>query len=233
MWLAYLDESYDKTHHWIAALVVEGGDARSLGDDLDELVRVTADIYGIPRTAEMHGHDIMWGKKDWGPFNGKLRAAIGFYRDALKVISNHDVRIIIKGVYLPTMIAKDQAHRRCLEYLLEEIHSQAKKHDQYALVICDEVAKQDTYRRHLKVYQQVSTGGYTPTKLDRIVDTLHFAPSHRSRLLQGADLIVYLQRRLSSLKGQDSGDERGHKAAEAMWAIVKPRVTYRHCWRPS
>lgn len=62
-----------------------------------------------------------------------------------------------------------------------------------------------------------------------MVDTIHFAPSKASRLLQAADLIAYLHRRLVS--GQD-GDSRARKANEKLWSFVAPRLIHQHCWGP-
>ena len=64
----------------------------------------------------------------------------------------------------------------------------------YALVIADEVDSQARHRADLSSYREVGTTGYRHRKLTRIVDTLHFAPSHASRLVQAADVITFLYR---------------------------------------
>jgi hypothetical protein len=63
---------------------------------------------------------------------------------------------------------------------------------EYALVIADEVDGQAKHRADLSSYRDVGTTGYRHRKLTRIVDTLHFAPSRASRLVQAADVITIL-----------------------------------------
>ena len=62
----------------------------------------------------------------------------------------------------------------------------------YVLVIADEVDGQARHHADLSSYREVGTTGYRHRKLTRIVDTLHFAPSHASRLVQAADVITFL-----------------------------------------
>jgi hypothetical protein len=51
-------------------------------------------------------------------------------------------------------------------------------------VIAVDRALKDVYRADIADYQTYGTWGWRAQKLDRIVDTLHFAPSKFSRLLQ-------------------------------------------------
>lgn len=46
------------------------------------------------------------------------------------------------------------------------------------------------------------------------MDTLHFAPSHASRLVQAADVIAFLYRRVFT---HEETDTRSRKAKIAMW----------------
>lgn len=77
---------------------------------------------------------------------------------------------------------------------------------------------------------EVGTIGYRQRKLTRIVDTLHFAPSHASRLVQAADMITFLYRRVFTHRDSDT---RSRKAKIAMWNRLRPRVYHNHCWCPS
>ncbi|PZS09227.1 MAG: hypothetical protein DLM55_06860 [Acidimicrobiales bacterium] len=77
---------------------------------------------------------------------------------------------------------------------------------------------------------EVGTTGYRHRKVTRIVDTLHFAPSHASRLVQAADVITFLYRRAFT---HQETDERSRKAKIAMWNRLGPRVHHQLCWFPS
>jgi hypothetical protein len=67
-----------------------------------------------------------------------------------------------------------------------------------AVVVDGDSAHADTHRWHL-ARARVGEGlpGSNP-RLDRIVDALHFSPSHASRLLQAADVVAYVSRRVGS-----------------------------------
>jgi hypothetical protein len=101
---------------------------------------------------------------------------------------------------------------------------------EYALVIADEVDAQAKHRADLSTYREVGTLGYRHRKLTRIVDTLHFAPSNASRLVQAADVIAFPYRRVFTC---EETDERSRKAKLAMWKRLVPRVQHELCWFPS
>jgi Protein of unknown function (DUF3800) len=116
-----------------------------------------------------------------------------------------------------------------LQHLLERIDEYAEGQGQPALVIADEIAEAKEYRRDLWMYQRSSTPGWRARKLTNIVDTIHFAPSSSSRLVQAADLIAYLHGRMTC--GGDR-DDRAIRANNALWARIAPRVHHCDWWRP-
>lgn len=236
MLLAYVDESYDRQKYWIAALVVPDRVARPLTDDLDNIVRAAAGSYsGVSVDAELHGHALFHGQDDWAALAGMARARIGVYREVFDAIAAHDVRILIRGVNVLQLkqryAAPDHPHAVVLAHLLERIdeHAASPDVDEYALVIADEVDDAAEYRRDLWDFQRRGTVGWRARQITRIVDTMHFVPSHASRLVQAADLVAYLHRRIAS--GADR-DERARLANEAIWAKIQDRVRHNHCWRP-
>jgi len=58
---------------------------------------------------------------------------------------------------------------------------------------------------------------------------MHIAPSHASRLLQAAHMIVYLHYRMSARQDRD---ERAVRANQAIWDRVVPKIHMVHCWWP-
>lgn len=240
MLLTYVDESYDRDHYWMVALVVAEKHLRPLHRALDSVVSKAADHYPVDRHAELHGHALVQARDDWTRMGNKghnmVRARIGVYADAMKAIGAHDVRVIVRGLDLRPHRgdhvgpeACPSPHEVVLRQLLEEICEHVQVRDELALVIADEIEGADDHRRHFRDYQQAAVGGNMSDNLPCLVDTIHFAPSKASRLLQAADLIAYLHRRLVS--GQDS-DSRARKANEMLWAQVAPRVVHSHCWVP-
>lgn len=237
MLLTYIDESYDQTHYWIAALVVQEQHARPLAHALDAVVQKAAASYPVSKQAELHGHAIVQAGDDWASMandsGNMIRARIGIYGDALRAIADHEVSVIVRGVNIKQLKARYAnpypPHQVVLSQLLERVENHAKAQDSLALVIADEIAEADQHREAFRDYQEVGTGGYLSSTLPHLVDTIHFAPSKSSRLLQAVDLVAYLHRRLHSR--QDS-DPRARKANLKLWSYIEPRVVHNHCWDP-
>lgn len=234
MLLAYVDESYTATHYWIAALVCPEDTIAPLGQALDAVVEKAASTYqGISTRAELHGHRLFHGADDWAILKPMPRARIGVYNGALKAIGRSGSSIIIRGVHRKRLINRythpHHPHAVVLEHLLERVDEHAAVKNEHALVIADEVDQADQYRRALWFSQKYATSGYRSRQLSRVVDTLHFAPSEASRLVQAADLIAFMHTRITS--GVDN-DPRAVRANDALWARVAGNVTHSRCWCP-
>jgi hypothetical protein len=233
--LTYVDESYTKERYFIAALLVPDTQASSLARALDRIVEEACYTYGqIDSRAELHGYDLVSGKGDWLRLAPQIRVRIGIYNKALQAIADHDVSVIIRSVDIPRLDRRyasghDHPHSIVLTHLLERIDECAGAKGELALVIADEVNDQDDYRRDLWDYQRSGTWGYRSSKLTRIVDTIHFAPSRASRLVQAADLIAYMARRIRT---HVETDERAKRANTALWARLQPKIYHEWCWYP-
>lgn len=205
---------------------------------LNDVVAVAAGSYGIAPTAELHGYDIFQGKGDWTPMAPMVRARIGVYGRAFAAIAAHDVHVIIRGVRSQELRERYGAkavnpHSVALAHLLERVDEFAEKANELALVIADEPGQYDQqpeYRDDLQRYRQDGTSGYRSRRLTQIVDTMHFAPSSASRLLQAVDLIAFLFHRIQTTVPQ--ADQRALRANQALWRRIKPRVLHCHCWSP-
>lgn len=231
--LTYVDESYTRDLYFIAALLCPDREAISLTRALDAVAAKAAENHGVPQDAELHGHDLFQAKGVWAHLAKMPRIRIGVYNDAFQAIADHDVKIIIRGVNSRRLRERyntaDDPHSVVLGQLLERVDEYAMRRDDYALVIADEVAQPGRYRADLSQYRQHGIWGASTRKLTRIVDTLHFAPSSASRLVQAADLIAFLHRRMESAAAPD---ERARRANMAIWARVGPRVLHTSCWNP-
>jgi hypothetical protein len=236
MLLAYIDESHDKSTYWQVGLVCPEHTVAPLTHALDEVVRNAADNYaGVRERAELHGHDLFQGKADWSALEKLPRARIGVYNAAFTAIADHDVDILLRGVNIRRLneryASARHPHDVTLEHLLERINdNSASRHGgQPLLVIADEIDRAQVHRRNLWRYQRFTTSGYRARQLTHIVDTMHFVPSDASRLVQAADLIVFLKRRRHADLGTDA---RAKRENERLWQRIEPRVVHEHCWHP-
>jgi hypothetical protein len=230
--LTYVDESYSDSWFAMAALLVDGPAAVALTDALDRVAAASARAYGLDAGVELHGHEIFHAGGAWGGV--PVRARVGIFDDVVEAVAAHDVRVIARAIDIVGQRARYQApdppHTVVLQHLLERVDEYATGLGDYVLVIADEVDGQAKHRADLSSYREVGTTGYRHRKLTRIVDTLHFAPSHASRLVQAADVITFLYRRVFTHK---EIDERSRKAKIAMWDRLRPRVHHERCWFPS
>ena len=234
MLLTYLDESYTTERYLIAALMVPDAQARSLTAALDKVVEDAAWDYPVSTEAELHAHDIFAGKGDWQRMAKMIRARIGVYDKAFQAIADHDVTVIIRSVNIPGLDRRypsghDHPHSVVLTHLIERVDEYAAYVGERALVIADEVSGQDDYRRDLWRYQRSRTWGYRAHQINNVVDTIHFAPSSSSRLVQAADLVAFLARRIEA---HVETDQRAKRANDALWARIEPRIHHQWCWWP-
>lgn len=232
MLLTYVDESYSKDHYFIAGLAVHHEAVRSLESALNGVVERSKDDFGVggPRT-ELHGHPLFHGEGDWG--DAKPRQRIAIYGWAFEAIAQHDVRIFLRGVNSRRLRERyaypDDPHDVCLQHLLERVDGYAKRTDQAALIIADELHEHDRRRKDLRDFKDYGTPGYLSSKLPRIVDTIHFAPSHHSRLIQAADLVAFLHHRRQTHKETDT---RAAKANNSLWKRIESRLQHEWEWQP-
>jgi Protein of unknown function (DUF3800) len=196
--LAYLDESQTETAFYVTALVVRDAQAIQLTTALDGVIEYAQDTYGrVATRAELHGYPLAQGTDDWARLKSDIPARMDIFNRAIQAIASHDVMVCIRGVEIAGFQRRygtDAAdiHGAALAFVLERVQWAARDAPDVALVIADEVrGREARYRRALRDYQQTGTFGWRAQKLDRIADTLYFAPSSESRLLQAADLVSY------------------------------------------
>lgn len=239
MHLAYLDESYNDRYYWLGALVVPERGLRPITEELDQVVADVRTTYGgISESAELHGHDLFHGSAEWDAFKLMPRVRVGVYAKVLRVLAQNDVHVLLRGVDRKRLVRRyywpDHPHSVALEHLLERV-DECAEHElggDPMLVIADEIDQADRYRRHLWHFQRHATGGYRARRLEFIVDTIHFAPSRASRLLQAADMVVYLHQRIFNRRLLRSAPDRADRANERLWDIINPRIHHSHCWYP-
>ncbi|MGW6698841.1 DUF3800 domain-containing protein [Nocardia sp. NPDC055049] len=234
MLLAYLDESYDKDQYWISAVVCPSEGLLQLGAALDAVVSDAAAAYPVDARAELHGKELVHGERGWSGMKPMIRARIGVYHQSLQAIAaTPGVKTFYQGVDRKRLEGRytspNHPHTVVLEHILQRINTYAGQQGKPVMVIADEVSGQDTHRKSLWEYQHLGTGGYWGKKLTHVADTIHFAPSCDSRLVQAADLVSYLHYRMNRVP---ITDERAKKANEMLWDTVQPLTYSRYLWRP-
>jgi hypothetical protein len=88
MWFADVDESFNRSQHWVAALLVQHTRVNATARALRDVIEQASDQFGIGTTAELHGHDLFHSKREFGPMNAIPRARIALYSAALRTLAD-------------------------------------------------------------------------------------------------------------------------------------------------
>jgi Protein of unknown function (DUF3800) len=229
--LAYLDESYSKDWYFMAALLCDGAGAQAIMSGLDEVARKAVADFGVAEDAELHGYELFQGEGWWKDI--PPRARIGVYNQAFQVLADDGRALLLRGMDAARQRARyahvEPPHTVVLGHLLERVNDYCRAAGEHVLVIADEVGEQAGHRSDLAIYRQYGTAGYRSRRLTQVIDTLHFAPSRASRLIQAIDLVVFLYRRIGC---HTETDARAKRANDALWARIQPLIEHDHVWRP-
>lgn len=235
MRLAYIDESYTRDFHFIAAVVVDDASAPALHQALGEVAEKARQAY-LPQEAaplELHGQPLFQGAKEWAPIKHQIRALISVYEQAMQAIGGQDVQLFLRGLDCQRHRARYAdpwpEHEVVLQHLLERLNDFGRSLDEQVLVIADEIDDPNRHRAKLHAFRLDGTPGYRSSRLDNILDTIHFVPSQHSRLVQAADLVAFLHRRRTTIK---EPNPRATAAVERIWGHVAGRVQHEYLYRP-
>lgn len=209
--LCFVDESYRGDFYGFAAVIVDEHATKSLGDWLARIVNQASVDYGISTTSEIHGYPLWHGTDDWREVPIRARAAV--IGQVVNAVASSDVEILIRGVSRSRLAAHQDRksypvrfppEQICFQHILQRANEIAKRRGHYALIIADDRDDRERHREHFATYQTQGTPGeYMNTNLGQLLDTVHFAPSHRSRMLQAADVLAFLFRRWNTVNETD------------------------------
>lgn len=231
MLLAYLDETYSaRTGIFrVGVLLVDEGSVIPMTTALDDLSEWAFSAHGTPWSAEFHGSELTSGTGHWSALKAKVQERLDLFEDALTLIAANAFGFVAHGV-LAARLNGRSPYSLSLEYALEMVQRAAGSAGELALVIADEVDHSSYHRSALRHFQRSSTGGWQPTKLRNIIDTIHFAPSDSSRQLQATDLVLYAYQRHVSHSGPPT---RASVAAERHFNVIAPLIREAKVWRPT
>lgn len=208
MFLAYVDESFDQDLFHLGAIVIEPEVAHAITQELEALAREVRGSYGFLEVPEFHGYEMFHGEDSWLHMKGQVRARVGIYHDVVDIIAREGVIFMVKCISARALAAQYlrpyPREQVAWTYLLQDINERCWNHGELALVIADQVSEDETRRRELAQMRRVGTfASYRRTTLPNIIDTLHFAPSHHSRLIQAIDCALFIVQRRRSRADTD------------------------------
>jgi len=196
MFVAYFDEVKDdipqgRDDYLVGGIVVP---MDKIGQVEKELTNYAVEVFGsreLTKQTEFHGDFIYRAK---GPFRGKSmaeRAAI-LGRLADVIVQGDFIRKVYAAIYVPGLYNKSYAAEYAFAHFVERV--QMCVGNSPCILIGD--IDDEQVRNMVRDFAQYRARG-TPwahgIELRSVVDTVHFCPSHHSRLVQLADAYVWLE----------------------------------------
>lgn len=247
MRFAYMDEAGNTGRrcddpsqpvHLILTLAVDESKVATVHEHIRETARRYCPDCCEETGFEFHGQELYSGRGHFAGMNAEQKFEI--YDAVLEGIALADAEVVIRGVEksgLEHRYARPyHPHDVALMFTIESIERMARDHDCLVLLVADEAKEvEDAALRDLANYQQLGTSwGWATEKVDRIVDTIHFVPSHTNAGIQLADCATFVAARLRKIQaGLVSGKSIYAEAVQRLWETrIEPHVHTNNIWFP-
>ena len=247
MWFGYMDETgntgrnlddEDQPIHLIATVAIEETQVAVVHDHVRETAREHCPGICARDGFEFHGQDLFSGRRHFQGLPAAKRIEI--YDEVLRGIELASAEVIVRGVHkgrLAKRYAKPfHPHDIALMFTIESIERLAQARECRVLLVADEAKEiEDAALRDLANYQEVGTSwGWNTERIDHIIDTIHFVPSHRNPAIQLVDLVAFLAARTRKIRAGAVADGRSAEAVETLWEQrVAPYLCDNSVWHPA
>lgn len=247
MRLAYMDEAGNTGRrcddpnqpvHLILSLVVDESRVVDLHDHVREIAR-----RHFPRDCreydfEFHGQDLFSGR---GSFEGRSPSErVEIFDDLLRGIELAEAEVFIRGVDKVGLKRRYpepfHPHDIALMFTIESIERMAKEQECRVLLIADEAREvEHAAIRDLANYQEVGTAwGFRTERINHIIDTIHFVPSHPNCGIQIADCATFIASRMRKINNGIVARNSSSEAVKRLWEErIDPYVTADEVWYPT
>lgn len=168
--------------------------------DIENAVRTVGFKYFSNRSSdtnfEFHATDIRNGKRNFKDKSVSVRVDI--MRDVFKIFEQHSIKTVVSGILKSENLWDLHPHQNAFQFLIEQLEQYLQNIGLNALIIADENPEiEQKIASDFELYKiQGTTRGRSPTKIHRIIDTVHFAQSKNNHLMQLSDIATYYLARL-------------------------------------
>lgn len=197
MYLFYFDEvKYDpptQDSWWLGGIGVRSTNASEIEEQVTALAETQFGTSQLKRGTEFHGKEICQQK---GAFKGvALETRLQLIASLCEILDRPEIEKFYIRIRPENIVAAAEPPEEiAFMYMVEQINRFLKKNDEVGMIFGDyddpvigpSVASLSRFRRH-------GTDWARSIKIDRLVDTVHFAKSHHSRLIQLADVYLYFR----------------------------------------
>lgn len=194
MHLIYFDEVKfeppKQRFHWFGGFAISSNDVAAIEGLMNNLAK---DWFGDPKLSketEFHAKDIVHGK---ALFKGvPIDERLELLGKLLDICARDEVNSIFSCVEWEEVKFSGDPAEVAFMFFVEKVDSYLKFAGSVGLLIGDlDLPFVDTSVANLSSYKAGSTKYSYGRKIDYCLDTVHFAHSHHSRLVQLADIDIY------------------------------------------
>ncbi len=247
MRLAYMDEAGNtgrrcddpnQPTHLILSLVVDESKVVLLHEHVREIARRHCPRDCAEYDFEFHGQDLFSGR---GSFAGRSPAErVEIFDELLQGIALAEAEVIVRGVDKVGLKRRYpnpfHPHDIALMFTIESIERVARERDCRVLLIADEAKEvEHAAIRDLANYQELGTAwGFRTERINRIVDTIHFVPSHTNCGIQIADCATFVASRMRKISNGIVARGSSAEAIERLWdERIDPFIFADEVWHPT
>ena len=198
MLLAYFDEvkyqEGEQPYYWIGGVVVTPEMVKNLEESVNVLSEECFDIATLSRETEFHAKEIFHGKRNFNKWKNIEKRMNVLIRLADILNSQPGLAKIYARIEPAKIFAQISIEDTAFMFFVERVEQYLRSRGLHGMLIGDRenerVSKQ--FAENLSHYRRYGTNYEFGEELNNLIDTVHFTNSHHSRMLQLADLYVWL-----------------------------------------
>lgn len=212
MRLIYFDEvKYQKgsqPYYFLAGLIVSADDVWYLENELSIISEECFGTSILTRQTEFHASDIFHRKANFKSWKDPKKRAELLTRLAKVLDSRPNIGKAFVCIKPEQMLVDTSFDDKAFMFFTEKIESHLQSIRSPGLLIGDRENKKvsEQFAEDLSSYRRNGTLYQLGTELLHLIDTVHFTDSHHSRMLQLADLYVWLLQ----LQFNSDEDDKNH-----------------------
>jgi hypothetical protein len=211
MLVAYFDEvkhEKGRPFYWLGALVADAKQIWQLEQQLNALAEAVFESRSMTKATEFHASDILNGNKHCKDWSFEKRV------DTLKRLTSiigttESLGKVYVKIYVDRVKYGIDVEETAFKFMVERIDNYLKAKSSPGMLIGDRENEAIAGKMAMKLscYREDGTNWYFGKKIEFLIDTVHFTHSHHSRMLQLADLHVYLRQLVASGAHGNKGRE--------------------------
>ena len=198
MLLAYFDEvkyqEGEQPYYWIGGIVATPEMVRDLEKAVNELSEECFNAATLSKDTEFHAKEVFHGKRNFNKWKNIEKRMNVLIRLADILNSQPGLAKIYARIEPAKIVTQISIEDTAFMFFVERVEQYLRSRGLPGMLIGDRenerVSKQ--FAENLSCYRRYGTNYEFGTELNNLIDTVHFTNSHHSRMLQLADLYVWL-----------------------------------------